>query len=375
MKVAIVHDWLLGMRGGERCLEVFLKMFPQADLYTAFYNKDAVTEVISSKNVTTSCLQKIPGAKYLHRYLLPLYPLASWSISRQLNKKDYDLVISISHCLAKNIEVPVNAYHLCYCLTPMRYIWDQYDSYFAGKWYEPAVRVVAKVLRTWDIKKSSSVDNYVAISDYISQRIKKAYNRKSSVIYPPVRTDWIKPRNANVAGDGFLCVSALVPYKKVDAIVRAFNQLPYTLTVVGDGPERSKIEKLAGPNIKLLGKVSDQKLAELYKNSRALLFAAEEDFGMVPVEMQAAGRPVICLAKGGSLETVKADGKSKTGIYFDSLTEQGIKSAIEQFTVQESDFTVDNCINFAESFSEENFSSKFWNLLGTSDVKKALAAI
>ena len=375
MKVAIVHDWLLGMRGGERCLEVLLKMFPEADLYTAFYDSEAVTDIIKNREVYTSCLQKIPGAKYLHRYLLPLYPLASRSISSKLNKKKYDLVISVSHCLAKNIEVPVGAYHVCYCLTPMRYIWDKFDSYFADKWYKPIASVVAKYLRSWDQRKSSSVDCYIAISHFIAERIKKYYGRESHVIYPPVRTDWIEKRKEGERGEGFLCVSALVPYKNVDAIVRAFNELPEKLFVVGDGPERSSIEKLASSNVKFLGKISDSELAQLYKKSKALIFAAEEEFGMVPVEMQAAGRPVICLGQGGSLETVSVNGKYKTGIYFSSLEQKHIISAIEQFTVQQDDFTVDNCINYAKNFSEQNFCSQFLELLGKSDVKKALAAI
>ena len=381
MKVAIVHDWLLGMRGGERCLEVFLQMFPEADLFTAFYNPKEVSEIIRNKEVKTSILQKIPGAANFHRYLLPLYPLASRSISAQICKKDYDLVISISHCLAKNIIAPKGAFHLCYCLTPVRYIWDQYDSYFSNKWYEPIVRAFAGRLRRWDVAGAKGVNCFVGISEYVSKRIKKVYDRESKVIYPPVRTDWIKPRKKDFAGKDFLCVSALVPYKRVDSIVEAFNKLPYTLTIVGDGPERAAIAKIAGANIKLLGKVSDKRLAELYQQSRALIFAAEEDFGMVPVEMQAAGRPVICLKKGGALETVVGGGEFKTGLFFDSLSPESISKAVEQFSVLEQEFTVDNCLNYSANFSESNFTSKFWNLLDevgvlkSADVKKTLAII
>lgn len=386
MKVAIVHDWLLGMRGGERCLEVFLEMFPEADLYTAFYDKRRVSRLINSKKIKTSVLQAIPGATKFHRYLLPLYPMASRSLSSQLAEKEYELVISISHCLAKNITVPENAFHLCYCLTPMRYIWDQYDSYFADKWYEPLVRLFTKTLRKWDVAGAADVDCFVGISDFVCERIKRVYGRKSEVIYPPVRTDWIAPIRQGInKAEGFLCVSALVPYKRVDAIVAAFNKLPYTLTVVGDGPEKSKIEKMAGPSIRFVGKLEDSQLASLYRQSRALIFAAEEDFGMVPVEMQATGRPVICLGKGGSLETVIGDGEFKTGLFFDSPGSESIINAVKQFVVSEGLFTVDNCINHAAKFSEQNFSTKFWNLLDrvgvlrsgslNRDVEKTLAAI
>ena len=307
MRVAIIHDWLLGMRGGERCLEVLCRMFPEAELYTAFYNPENITEVINAHPVTTSVLQRLPSVEQYYRYLLPLYPYAARSLAKSIRSKPdhYDLVISVSHCLAKNVPLPSHSVHLSYCLTPMRYIWDQYDAYFRDNSLEPLIRVFAKRLQKWDQKCAQSVDSFVGISEFICQRIKRVYNRDARVIYPPVRTDWLSQRDPEDQGEGFLCVSALVPYKNVDLIVRTFNKLGQPLSVVGSGPEREKLHSIAGKNIRFYEQISDFELSELYKRSKALVFAAEEDFGMTPVEMQACGRPVISLGQGGSTRNSK----------------------------------------------------------------------
>lgn len=385
LKVAIIHDWLLGVRGGERCLEMFLELFPNADIYTAFCNPEQLTPVINERTIHCSFLNRFPMSREYHRYLLPLYPQAAADLGRKLKaeheKQAYDLVISISHCLAKNVPVPKGVFHLCYCLTPMRYLWDQYENYFAKRKIEPIARQVVRGLRRWDVAGIDNVDAFVGISDFVAERIKRVYGRKAEVIYPPVRSDWITPRSEYERGSSFLCASAFVPYKRIDAIIEAFALLPnQRLLVVGDGPERTRLRKLAGENVAFLGRVSDERLAQLYRSSRALLFAAEEDFGMIPVEMQAAGRPVICLGKGGALETVKTGQECPTGIYFDTCTPDAIREAIEQFSVLERNFTVDNCITHAKKFGPDVFEDQLVDLLEEHGVlaghaKKALAII
>jgi len=376
VRVAIIHDWLLGMRGGERCLEEFLRLYPEADIYTAFLDREKLSPMLKEREIETSILNSLPNSKKYHRYLLPLYPLAAKSLSKKLKanheNKKYDLVFSISHCLAKNVSVPKDAFHVCYCLTPMRYLWDQYNAYFDSSKIEPLARIVVKQLRKWDVAGVSNVDAFVSISNFVASRLKKVYGRESTVIYPPVRSDWIASRKPGEKGQSFLCASALVPYKNIDQIIRAFNFLPNEkLLVVGDGQERSGVERLSTKgNVGFLGRVSDEKLAELYKDSKALIFAAEEDFGMIPVEMQAAGRPVICLSRGGALETVKNTSKFKTGIYFDSPEPKAIAEAVEQFSVSEEEFTVDNCLKHAELFSQFNFRDDLLKLLESNGLGK-----
>jgi glycosyltransferase involved in cell wall biosynthesis len=361
MRIAFIHDWLLGMRGGERCLEVLCSMFPEADIYTTFYRPERITSVITQRTVVTSALQRLPKVDRYYRHLLPFYPFAARSLEHAVYLNSfpakYDLVLSVSHCLAKNVDVPRGTFHLCYCLTPMRYIWDQYDAYFSQHPAEPLIRGVAAGLRRWDYAASKNVDHFVGISDFVRERIRRVYGRGADVIYPPVRSDWIAPREPEEKGEGFLCVSALVPYKNVDKIVRAFNLLPYKLTIVGSGPERAKLAKIAGDNVAFLSGVPDRELAALYRRSRAMVFAAEEDFGMTPVEMQAAGRPVICYGKGGSLETVSVDHRAPTGVYFHDLAPESIAQAVEDFLSREESFTVENCVKHAEKFSPRSFKT------------------
>ncbi len=219
MRVALIHDWLTGMRGGERCLEVFSDLFPEAELYTLFYNPKQITPEINSLNPSVSSLGKLPGVSNYYRTLLPLYPSAARDLGRKLARshaeRPFDLVLSISHCAAKNIPIPNGVFHLSYCLTPVRYLWDKYDAYFAGKKFEPLIRPIAKQLRNWDSEGALSVNQFIAISEFVRARIQRVYARPSAVIYPPVRTDWIKPRLEGEQGEAFLCVSALVPYKNV----------------------------------------------------------------------------------------------------------------------------------------------------------------
>lgn len=367
LRVALVHDWLTGMRGGERCLEVFCKMFPEADLYTLFYLPQRISQNIASHTPVVSVLQRLPFVAKFYRYLLPVYFLGMRDLGRKLEARhgleNYDLVISISHCVAKNILVPDSVVHLSYCLTPMRYLWDQYDAYFSQSLFEPAIRRVIASLRCWDVARSDSVTQFVAISRFVELRIKRAYSREAQVIYPPVRTDWIESRSPGERGEGFLCVNALVPYKNVHIIIEAFNRLGFPLMIVGNGPQKKYFKALAKPNIEFLDFVSDKELALLYRKSRALVFAAEEDFGMTPVEMQAAGRPVIALGRGGSLETVRGEGTSPTGIFFFDLSVDSLCEAVQTFIEREEEFDVRNCQKQASQFSCEKFEREFLDLL------------
>ena len=303
IKVAIIHDWLFGMRGGEYCLKVICELFPDADIYTLFYREAGIEKAISKHKIFKSNFSSLPGVEKYYRYLLPCYSLAVRDLNEKLEAQHqiskYDLVISISHCVAKNVSVPKDAFHLCYCLTPARYLWDQYDSYFQNHPLEPLIRRVFRPLRKWDASSASGVDKFVGISDYISQRINRYYQRTAEVIYPPVNTDWISSSPVMERGDRFLSVSALVPYKSVDLMIESFNELPWGLDIVGRGPEEARLRKLVkGTNIRFLGTVYQSQLTKLYKSSKALIFSAEEDFGRAPVEMQTAGGRVVALGTG-----------------------------------------------------------------------------
>jgi glycosyltransferase involved in cell wall biosynthesis len=370
MKTAIVHDWLVGMRGGERCLEVIASIFPGADIFTLFYDPSGISESINRHRVVPSHLNKLPGVDGYYRHLLPFYGFGVSDLGRKIERLGpasaetafggYDLVISISHCVAKNIRVPNSVPHLCYCLTPVRYLWDQYDAYFAGRPIEPLIRLVAGRLRRRDVEGSKSVNKFVAISRFVAERISAVYGRSSSVVYPPVRTDWITPAHNMPAGDApFLCASALVPYKNVHLAVDAFNQLALPLLVVGAGPEERRLKAMAGKTIKFVSRLSDQELSHCFSESKALVFAAVEDFGMVPVEIQAAGRPVIALGQGGALETVIGSGTKQTGIFFPQATTDSLIGAVEDFMSRQQEISVDNCISQGQSFSEARFVDGF----------------
>ena len=363
MRVAIVHDWLLGMRGGERCLEVILDFFPDADIYTLFYDPDGVSDRIKQHRVVASSLNKLPAVHSYYRNLLALYAVGIRDIERKIAAEGYDTVVSISHCAAKNLRLPKGVFHLCYCLTPVRYLWDQYDSYFGGRRIEPLIRPIAALLRRWDQSTAAGVSHFAGISQFVADRIARYYHRDADVVYPPVRTDWIKAREPGEAGEGFLCVNALVPYKNTALVVAAFNELRLPLLVVGSGPEEAALKSLAGPTISFRSGVSDEELAEIYRRSKALVFAAEEDFGMVPVEVQAAGRPIICYGRGGSRETVLGEGPSRTGIFFSELSTAAIAAAVKDFLANESSFTTEACRRQAENFSLERFHTDFSALL------------
>ena len=308
MKVALVHDWLTGMRGGERCLEAFLCLYPNADIFTLVHIPGTTSEQIDRRVVATSFLNRIPGIRRLYKAFLPLYPLAVSSF----DLSGYDLVISLSHAAAKNVRVPVGTPHICYCFTPMRYIWDQVASYLRGVRYLCALPLI-QTLRVWDRWGAQRVTRFVAISGFIAARIRTFYGRSSTVIAPPVRMAEENALRLTLAeerffasnpGPFFLCAGALVPYKKIDVAVEAFNELQEPLWIVGGGPELAKIQRLAGSNVEVLGRVSEAFLWECYKRCRALIFPGIEDFGIVPVECLSSGKPVIGIDAGGLRESV-----------------------------------------------------------------------
>ena len=353
MKVALVHDWLTGMRGGERCLEAFLRLYPDADVHTLIHVPGKTSALIDNRVRGTSWLNKLPAAGTLHRLFLPWYP----SAARSLSLSGYDLVISLSHAAAKNVTVDRTARHICYCFTPMRYIWDQAEQYFGpahrGLW--PLIRS----LRRWDIAGSAGVSEFVAISRFIAARIRCYYGRPSSVIYPPVDASWITPVKEGTRGEAFLYAGALVPYKRPDVVVAAANRLGLPLWVVGGGPMERALRAQAGPTVKVLGRCSDEELASYYRRCRALILPGVEDFGMMPVECMAAGRPVIGRRFGGTADTIVADGPHPTGVLIrgsrHQLSVEDLTEALERFMHTEDLFSVDACTEQASRFSPSVF--------------------
>ncbi len=335
-RVAIVHDWLTGMRGGERCLEVLCELFPRAPLFTLLHVPGSVTPVIENRRIVTSFIQRLPAAATAYRRYLPLFPAA---IGR-FDLRGYDLVLSLSHCVAKAVRTPPGALHLSYCFTPMRYVWDLYDDYFgvraglATRWLMPPV---AAALRRWD-RRTEGVHEFVAISRHIADRIRRVYGRAADVIHPPVDVE--RFRISERVDDYYLVVGALVPYKRVDLAIAAATRLGRRLLVVGTGPQARSLRALAGPTVEFLGWRHDRDVAALYARCRALLFPAVEDFGITPLEAAAAGRPTIALARGGALETMVGlgAGEPPTAVFFGEQTVEALVEAIRTFEASEDRF-------------------------------------
>ena len=302
-KVVIVHDWLTGMRGGEKVLESICRIFPSADLLTLVANRQSVSPLITSRRIRPSMVQLLPNATRWYRQYLPVFPFAI----EQFDLDDVDLVISTSHCAAKAVVPTGRARHLCYCHSPMRYAWDQFDAYFGperlGKWQSAVARRVMARIARWDRDTANRVDEFLANSHHVAGRIARYYNRRAKVLHPPVDTAFFTPNGAPPASD-FLVVSALVPYKRLEVVVDAATVLGVPLTIVGTGPDESRLRSRAGSTVKFLGAVDAAALRELYRRSGAVLLPGEEDFGIVPVEAMACGRPVIALGRGGATETV-----------------------------------------------------------------------
>jgi len=301
-RVALVHDWLTGMRGGERCLEVLCDLFPGADLFTLLHVRGSVSEIIERRRIHTSPIQSLPFAKRRYRHYLPLFP---WAMER-FKLDGFDLIVSGSHCVAKGVKAPPGALHIAYIYTPMRYIWDLRQAYVGqgrmGPLSRALLRAVSGRLRRWDVQANARVDHFVAISRHVAGRIWRHYGREAEVIYPPVQT-----ARFGIAGrtdDYYLLAGAFAPYKRLDLAVAAFNRLGRRVVIVGDGQEGRRLRRMAGPTIEFLGWRPDHEMATLLAHCRALVFPGEEDFGILPVEAMACGRPVIAYGKGGITETV-----------------------------------------------------------------------
>ena len=326
-RVALVHDWLTGMRGGEKVLEALCEIFPGADLFTLVHRKGSVSPAIERRLIRTSLIQRLPFATTRYPQYLPLFPFAI----EQMSLDAYDLIISSSHCVAKSVIVPGRARHLCYCHSPMRYAWDQFDAYFgparvgamASRWlYRPVLSRLAR----WDASTSGRVHRFVANSAHVAARIRRYYNREATIVYPPVDTVFNHP--ADVASEShFLIVSALVPYKRIDLAIAACAQIGAPLRIVGDGPERKRLMQQAGSEVRFLGSQPKEEIREEYRRAAAVILPGEEDFGLVPVEAQACGCPTVALARGGALETVR-DGE--TGVLFSEPTIPSLAAALER---------------------------------------------
>ena len=323
MKVAIVHDWLIHMRGGEKVLDGIAELFPNATIYTLLSDKKKLSQNLKRMPIKNSFLHYFPGVKHYYRWLLPILPFAIRSLKID---EDTDLVVSSSHCVAKGIRKPEKAFHVCYCHTPARYLWGFEDIYFKRYLWpvRALIRVFLNILRDWDLKVNEGVDFFIANSECVRERILKFYKRDAAIVNPPTAVDFFAPGLSKE--DYYLAVSHFVPYKRLDLVIEAFNRLDRKLFVAGSGPLEHRYQTLRkSSNIYFLGAVSDEELRALYSSARALIFPAEEDFGIVPLEAQSCGTPVIAYGKGGSLETVKS------GIFFDEQTVEAVKNAVERF--------------------------------------------
>ena len=352
IKVALVHDWLNGMRGGEKCLEVLCELFPDADLYTLIHEKGKLSKVIESMKISTSFIQHMPFGLKNYRYYLPLFPLAI----EQFKLNGYDLIVSSSHCVAKGVKHDDSVYHISYVHSPMRYVWDQFDTYFRQPRTSMLVRIGAEATRSylqhWDSKTSKRVDTFICNSQNIRRKIRDYYNRESQVFHPPVDLSCFRPGKAKESY--YLMVGAFAPNKRVDLAVKAFNQLKLPLKIAGRGQDEAYCRSIAEENIEFHGTLSNKKLLELYQQARALVFPGEDDFGITPLEAQACNTPVIAYASGGALETVT----NQTGIFFSEQKEEALCVAVQEMERRWKNFSPEAFSNQTKLFRRENYKEK-----------------
>lgn len=361
MRIAIVHDWLVTYAGAERVLEQMLAVFPEADLYSLidFVPPDQ-RAFLGGHPVRTSVVQHLPFARTRYRRYLPILPLAI----KQFDLSGYELVLSSSHAVAKGVRTGPEQLHLCMCYSPMRYAWDLQNQYLREAGLDRGFRsVLARYLlyrlRIWDARTAGGVDDFIAISRFIARRIREAYRRDSTVIYPPVDVDYFVPGGQRE--EFYLTASRMVPYKRIDVIIDAFAGLPdRRLIVIGDGPEFSRLKAKAGPNVELLGRQPSSVLRDYLQRARAFLFAAEEDFGIAPLEAQACGTPVIGYGRGGLLETVQGlDDSSPTAVFFTDQEPDAVRQAIARFERDGGSITAEACRANAMRFAPGRFRKEF----------------
>ena len=360
-KVAIICDWLVTYAGAERVIEQLINIFPQADIFCVVdFLTDKERFFLKNKKTTTTFIQNMPGAEKNYQIYLPLMPIAI----EQLDVTDYDIVISSSHAVAKGVITGPTQIHISYVHTPIRYAWDLQYQYLKETGMEHGIkslfaRLGLHYIRMWDCRTANGVDEFVANSKFIAKRIKKVYGRNADVIYPPV--DVFKFDLCRDKRNYYLTASRMVPYKKISLIVKAFNEMPdKKLVVIGDGPELGKIRKIAKGNIEILGWQPDDVLTKMMEHARAFIFAAEEDFGIVPVEAQACGTPVIAYGRGGALETIRSENDdTPTGVFFYQQTVSSLCEAVCRFEKIANTISCAECRNNAFRFSKEKFVARF----------------
>jgi glycosyltransferase involved in cell wall biosynthesis len=361
-RVALVHDWLLTFRGGEKVLQAIAALFPKAPIVTLFHDDRDMPDDLEAHPIITSLLDRIPGARARHRHFLPLMP---WAV-RALDVGEVDLVLSSSHCVAKGIRVPPGAKHVSYVHAPLRYMWDRFDDYFgSGKASVPvrwAAHGLRPWLRSWDVATTAGVDRLVANSAHVAQQIAARYGRSAVVIHPPVELERFTTLDIEGTGAGgyFLCLGALAPYKRLDVAIEAFRRTGQELWIAGSGQSSAWLSHLP-PNVKALGQIDDRDVAALYRGARALVFPGVEDFGITPLEAQASGRPVIAFSRGGALETVTP----QTGVFFNEQTPESLMGALEVFEAFEAGFEPAKARANAQRFSRLAFQRAFLKELCT----------
>jgi glycosyltransferase involved in cell wall biosynthesis len=356
--VALVHYWMLGMTGGERVCEAICDLLGPVDIHCLLADPESLSETLRKSSFKTSFIQRLPMAQKYYRYYVGLFPLAVES----LDLRSYDLVISNDASVMKGVLTAPETCHVCNCLSPVRYAWNMFQDYREG--LGPLKRLFMDAamhyIRLFDHAAASRVDYFTAISETVKRRIRKYYGRDSTVIYPPVDVDRFRP--ADKIDDYYLFVGRLVDYKKADLAVEALNHTGRRLVVAGDGPQMSYVKSIAKKNVEILGKVGDEELASLYRHCKALIFPAEEDFGIVPVECQAAGRPVIAFGKGGACETIV---EGETGLFFESQTPQSLIDAIDRFEKTADGFDPQRIRRHSEYFSRQRFQQEFMEFLSS----------
>jgi len=372
------------MRGGERCFEVLCELFPDADVFTLVHRDGHVSPVIEKHPIRTSFIQRLPLSLTHYQHYLPFFPYAIRSFSFH----DYDLVISSSHCVAKGLRVPDKVCHVSYVYTPMRYIWDQFDAYFsdgrAGWMTRTVMGWLRRPLQRWDVSSNDGVHQFIAISEHVARRIWSYWGREATVLYPPV--DWQSFTTSDRDEAFYLLVSALVPYKRVDLAIQASNRMKFPLKIIGAGQDEARLRRLAGPSVELLGWQSDSEIRQHYNRCKALLFPGEEDFGIVPLEAMACGKPVIAYARGGALETVvslvprqlsalkervvsmpprASDEQYPTGVFFDEQKPESVIDAVEIFERHRNRFDPERIRAHVEPFDRKYFKERMRQLIET----------